>query len=186
MWCVFVCANSNVSDHIRLERSILKGSAGSRGEVCENPAAHNGVSHPIRFVQLRTFVVSHELDFKMDIWSNELTLEFLRLYEGEPALWNKTCPEHRNQYHVVESWMRIKNKLRDGSIPVKELKKKRDNLMSVYRKQRARVLESMENGPGEIHKPDWLFYNVMSSFMDAVYNPRKSKTADVSITYLLC
>lgn len=111
-------------------------------------------------------------------WTNEIIYEFIHLYENEPALWNTNSNSHKNRNELHDSWSRIQNKLKGsvGDITIKELKKKRDNLMSTYRKLRSKIKESMKTGSGahEIYKPEWPFYNAMSTFLYDVYNPRKT------------
>lgn len=115
-------------------------------------------------------------------WNNDLIFEFLSLLESESALWDSKNPQHKNRNDVHDAWTRIQHTLTDGSIPLKEIKKKRDNLMSTYRKLRSRVKGSMTtgSGAGDIFKPDWPFYHVMSNFLDDVYEPRKTKNSTVS------
>lgn len=56
-------------------------------------------------------------------WSNEVTMEFLDLYENEPVVWNASHPLHKNRNEVYDAWKRIQQKLGiDLSIP--DLKKK--------------------------------------------------------------
>lgn len=111
-------------------------------------------------------------------WTNELIFEFLTLYENEPALWNSSSPQHKNKNDVHDAWLRIKSNLADGTIPITELKKKKENLMSTYRKVKAKIKESMKTGSGtdSIYKPEWPFYDIMAKFLDNVYKPRKTKT----------
>lgn len=57
-------------------------------------------------------------------WTNELTIEFLDLYEKENAIWDPKDQLHRNRDVVFDSWKKIKDSM---SVPVdiKELKKKK-------------------------------------------------------------
>lgn len=86
-------------------------------------------------------------------WTNEAIVEFIDIYENEPVLWNTKTPEYKNRNDQLDAWSRVRSKLRDGNIPIKELKKKRDSLMSTYRKLRNKIKESMKTGSGAISAP---------------------------------
>jgi hypothetical protein len=57
-------------------------------------------------------------------WSNDLVIEFLELYEKEPAIWNPRDPNHKHKNYVNDSWKRIADNI---SVPcsTNELKKKK-------------------------------------------------------------
>jgi len=65
-------------------------------------------------------------------WTNELTIEFLDLYEKENLIWDPKDQLHSNRNIVSDTWKKIKDSM---SIPVdiKELKKKKESLMSTFR-----------------------------------------------------
>ncbi|CAH1960216.1 unnamed protein product [Acanthoscelides obtectus] len=115
-------------------------------------------------------------------WPNETIAEFLTLYEGEPSLWNSKNAEHKNKNDQHDAWLRIEQNLKGGTIPLQEIKKKRDSLMGTYRKLRSKVCQSIKSGSGadEIYKPDWPFYNVMAQFLNDVYTPKKTKDSEVT------
>lgn len=122
-------------------------------------------------------------------WTNELIFEFSTLYENEPALWlwNSSSPQHKNKNDVHDAWLRIKSNLADETIPITELKKKKENLMSTYRKVKAKIKESMKTGSGtdSIYKPEWPFYDLMTKFLDNVHKPRKTKTTTMVSNFYL-
>ncbi|RVE50964.1 hypothetical protein evm_004373 [Chilo suppressalis] len=111
-------------------------------------------------------------------WTNDVLLEFLNLYENEPVLWDSSSPQHKNKIDVHSAWLRIKTKFQDGNVSISVLKKKKENLMSTYRKLNGKIKKSMKtrSGSEEIYKPEWPFYNVMAKFMDGIYKPRNTKT----------
>nr|XP_026492595.1 uncharacterized protein LOC113398195 isoform X1 [Vanessa tameamea] len=116
-------------------------------------------------------------------WKTDTIFQFLNLYQKEPSLWNTTSMEHKNKDDTYDAWNRIKQQLGDRNIPIKEIKRKRDNLMSTYRRLRGKVEKSrLTAGEEEIYKPDWPFYNFMATFLDDMYNPRKLPCPDVSIS----
>lgn len=49
-------------------------------------------------------------NYEMD-WSNDLILEFLKLYEDEPSIWNPSDPNHKLRNYVHDAWGRIQEKL---------------------------------------------------------------------------
>lgn len=120
-------------------------------------------------------------------WTNKLTFEFLNLYENEQALWNSSLPQHKNKNDVHDAWLRVKSNLQEGTIPIADLKKKKENLMSTYRKVKSKIKNSMKTGSGtdDVYKPEWPFYDFMAKFLDDIYKPRTTKTTiAVSYSYL--
>lgn len=118
-------------------------------------------------------------------WTNQVIFEFLTLYQNEPALWNSANAEHKNKQNTYDAWSRIKTELGDGIMTITEIKRKRDNLMSIYRRLRSKVKASKPTGTGtsDVYKPDWPFYDIMSSFLDDQYNPKETKNTEVSIYF---
>lgn len=89
-------------------------------------------------------------------WTNQVIFEFLTLYQNEPALWNSANAEHKNKQNTYDAWSRIKTELGDGIMTITEIKRKRDNLMSTYRRLRSKVKASKPTGTGtsDVYKPD--------------------------------
>lgn len=56
-------------------------------------------------------------------WSNEITAEFLSLYEKKSSIWNPKDPLHKNRNAVYDAWIRIKDQL-SIDFSIAELKKK--------------------------------------------------------------
>ncbi|CAF4817082.1 unnamed protein product [Pieris macdunnoughi] len=63
-------------------------------------------------------------------WSNEETFKFIDLYQSEPALWDLNTALHKDKNKVNDAWNRIADSLQ---IPVSELKKNKETLMSAFR-----------------------------------------------------
>lgn len=109
-------------------------------------------------------------------WSNEVIMEFLDLYEGEPSIWNPQNGGHKDRNKVYEAWKRIQ-----GSFSVEcslsELKRKKENLMATYRKLALKVKSK------ELYKPEWFAYEKMASFLHNIYTPRKMITSDEVRTF---
>jgi hypothetical protein len=59
----------------------------------------------------------------MSDWSNQLVLEFLELYQAEPAIYDPKHPAHKNKMKLNEAWMRIRRAL-SVDVSVSEIKKK--------------------------------------------------------------
>lgn len=97
-------------------------------------------------------------------WNNELELKLIECYQSEPILWQSKHKEHKNKNKIHDAWTRISDIL---NIPVGELKKKKDSLMSSYRTYRKKVKDSTHSGASssEIYKPIWFAYETMDSFL---------------------
>ena len=71
-------------------------------------------------------------------------------------------------------------------LPIADLKKKKDSLMSTYRKLASRVRASKKTGSGteEVFKPDWFAFEKMATFLHGVFQPRITISSEVNIIYL--
>ncbi|GBP19754.1 hypothetical protein EVAR_8914_1 [Eumeta japonica] len=69
---------------------------------------------------------------------------------------------------VSDAWNRISNNM---GIPVDDLKKKKETLMTAFRTNLKKKKESMRSGAGfdDIYTPSWPFFDVMESFLKDVY-----------------
>ncbi|CAI6358770.1 unnamed protein product [Macrosiphum euphorbiae] len=114
-------------------------------------------------------------------WSNEMSLEFLKLYEQEPSIWNPKNPDHKNRNLVNDAWVRINNTLSFSST-IQELKKKKDSLMASFRPLLSKVKSSMKTGSGvdDVYKPNWFAFETMAKFLVSVYQPRPTISTQVS------
>jgi Alcohol dehydrogenase transcription factor Myb/SANT-like. len=108
-------------------------------------------------------------------WSNEATLEFLRLYELEPVIWNPKEPLHKNRTAVADAWKRIEASI-SMKCSVQELKKKKESLMASFRPLLSRVKASMKTrkGADEVYRPTWFAFETMAKFLGGVYQPRST------------
>ncbi|KOB79173.1 Uncharacterized protein OBRU01_00964 [Operophtera brumata] len=97
-------------------------------------------------------------------WSNDRELVFLECYQAEPVLWQAQHEGHKNKNKTHDAWTRISAIM---EIPVPDLKKKRDSLMSSYRTYRKKVKDSIHSGAStdEVYKPIWFAYETMDSFL---------------------
>nr|XP_023028104.1 uncharacterized protein LOC111516157 [Leptinotarsa decemlineata] len=106
-------------------------------------------------------------------WTNEIILEFLHLYEKEPAIWDPRHLSHKDRFAIADAWRRIQDNL---SVPclVEELKRKKDSLMATFRSLTNKVKASMDNyqGGDDVYRPNWFAYDCMSRFLDGIYQPR--------------
>ncbi len=66
-------------------------------------------------------------------WSNDVIIEFLDLYEGEPAIWNLQHSDYKDRNKIDGAWKWINEKL-GVECTLHELKKKKENLMPTYPK----------------------------------------------------
>ena len=113
-------------------------------------------------------------------WSNELVIEFLELYEGEPTIWNPEDPDHKNRYLVYDSWKIIEANL-SVKCTIAELKKKKDALMATFRKlfQKVKAATGTGTGTNEVFKSDWFAYEYMHRFLHGIYKPNETTNSEV-------
>lgn len=119
-------------------------------------------------------------------WSNEQTLLFIEQYEKMPVLWDSKRPEHKNRVKLNDAWVELQKKF-DNSIPIVELKKKKESLMASYRSLRKEVLESEGTGSStdDIFKPSWYAFEAIDRFMRAKGEKSPTVNSEVSISYLI-
>ncbi|ENN75035.1 hypothetical protein HUJ04_001259 [Dendroctonus ponderosae] len=101
-------------------------------------------------------------------WTNELVIKFLDLFEREEAIWNGDHELHRNRDFIRESWLRIKTDL-GGQWSVAELKKKKESLMSTFRKISQKIKK--KHSTNRPHKTNWFAYAKMDKFLHNHYRP---------------
>lgn len=111
-------------------------------------------------------------------WTYEEILEFLRLYEQEPIIWNPKHPLHRSRENVSDAWRRIRKSL---SVPrsIDEMKKKKESLMASFRPLYTKVRNSISGD--NPYKPDWFAYETMERFLKTVYQPRSLMKTEVRL-----
>ncbi|KAF9418816.1 hypothetical protein HW555_004483 [Spodoptera exigua] len=104
----------------------------------------------------------------MDCWSNEESLSFLEHYQMEPCIWNPKDANHKDKKKQADAWIRLAELT---GRPVKEIKNKKEILMTTFRKHLKKKRESMRSGAGaeEIYNPTWYAYETMESFLLPVY-----------------
>ncbi|KAH9642782.1 hypothetical protein HF086_010435 [Spodoptera exigua] len=110
-------------------------------------------------------------------WSNEETFKFIDLYQSEPAIWDPNNALHKDKNKVNDAWNRIADSLQ---IPVSELKKKKETLMSAFRMHLKKKQDSIRSGMGEeeIYKPIWVFYDAMEAFLKGKYTCKSITSTD--------
>jgi hypothetical protein len=115
-------------------------------------------------------------------WSNDRELMFLECYQGEPVLWQAQHADHKKKNKIHDAWMRISVIM---GIPVPDLKRKKDSLMSSYRTYRKKVKDATHSGASsdEVYKPIWFAYETMNSFLGDEVTCNKTINT-VSIIYL--
>lgn len=109
-------------------------------------------------------------------WSNETVLQFLGLYKAHTCIWDPKHPFHNKRNRVNEAWIDIKNNM---GIPctVKELKKKRESLMSAYRGYKCKIKKSEKIGA--VYRPTWFAYKFMDGFLRTIYQYKGNRNAEV-------
>ncbi|GBP93360.1 hypothetical protein EVAR_85171_1 [Eumeta japonica] len=101
-------------------------------------------------------------------WPHSEILNFLEFYRAETIIWNPKHKNHKDKNKVSDAWNRISNNM---GIPVDDLKKKKETLMTAFRTNLKKKKESMRSGAGfdDIYTPSWPFFDVMESFLKDVY-----------------
>ncbi|RVE44688.1 hypothetical protein evm_010646 [Chilo suppressalis] len=110
-------------------------------------------------------------------WSTDKTFKFIELYQNEPAIWNSKNRHHKEKSVVNDAWKRIEDAM---SIPVPELKKKKETLMSAFRLNHKKVITSIKSGAAEeeIFKPIWIYYDALAAFMSDIYECKSILTTE--------
>lgn len=107
-------------------------------------------------------------------WTSEKVMRFLKLYKSHPCIWNPKDSGHKNRKKVNNAWIEIQNGLGERCT-VKDLKKKRESLMSAFRGYKAKIRKSETCGdPTLKYHPVWFAYEFMNSFLGDVYKGYKS------------
>lgn len=114
-------------------------------------------------------------------WSMEETIEFLDRFEMENILWDPKHPEHKDRNLVHDAWKRIQTGF-SVDYSVKFLKRKKDYLLSRYRKLARKVKTTKTTGKAtsEVYVPEWFAYQRMDSFLHGVNCKTKGKNTEVS------
>ncbi|KAK9872604.1 hypothetical protein WA026_018738 [Henosepilachna vigintioctopunctata] len=117
----------------------------------------------------------------MSDWSEDITLCFLEAYQNEPCIWNSKDINHKNRQKVNDAWTRIGAILNKN---VKELKIKKEILMTTFRRHFKKKQDSIRSGAGadDIYKPIWFAYDLMESFLGPVYTSTNNINTEVSKT----
>ncbi|XP_063823473.1 uncharacterized protein LOC135073289 [Ostrinia nubilalis] len=104
----------------------------------------------------------------MSSWSNDECLSFLEHYQMESCIWNPKDANHKDKKKQADAWIRLAQLT---GRPVKEVKNKKEILMTTFRKHLKKKQESMRSGAGadEIYNPTWYAYEIMESFLLQVY-----------------
>ncbi|CAH1118439.1 unnamed protein product [Phaedon cochleariae] len=113
-------------------------------------------------------------------WTNELILEFIRLYKQEPIIWNPKYGLHRpGRLEISDAWRRIEANF-SVECPIEELKRKKDSLMATYRSLRNKIKQKeIGSGSEDAYKPNWFAYEAMFQFLGDVYQPKISQQQDL-------
>ncbi|XP_045495297.1 uncharacterized protein LOC123701491 [Colias croceus] len=102
------------------------------------------------------------------VWKSNEILLFIELYRNEPIIWNPRHEFHKNKNKVNDAWIRIADKI---YIPINELKKKKESLMTTFRMHQKRKTKSIKSGMGEdeLYIPIWPYYDPLEAFLKDIY-----------------
>lgn len=79
----------------------------------------------------------------MSSWSNDEIMTFLEAYQSKPCIWNPKDINHKDKKKVTDAWSQLSQALKK---PVRELKIKKEILMTTFRKHFKRKQESIRSG----------------------------------------
>ncbi|RVE48241.1 hypothetical protein evm_007098 [Chilo suppressalis] len=101
-------------------------------------------------------------------WDNATVLRFIKLYQTNSCIWNPKNVNHKNRKCVDEAWNNIRE---DLGLPctVRDLKKKKESLMSAYRSYKIKIMKSQIAGTDDVYQPSWFAFPVMDNFLKSVY-----------------
>ncbi|KAJ8964277.1 hypothetical protein NQ314_005011 [Rhamnusium bicolor] len=82
---------------------------------------------------------------------------------------------------VNDVWKRIADTM---GVPVHELKKKKESLMTSFRANLKKKLLSLKSGAGEedAYQPIWIFYDVMEVFLRNVYESTSIMNSEENVS----
>ncbi|XP_048006247.1 uncharacterized protein LOC125241694 [Leguminivora glycinivorella] len=101
-------------------------------------------------------------------WTSSEVLQFIENYRNEPVIWNPKNVHHKNKNKVNDAWSRIAENMH---VPISELKRKKESLMTSFRIHNKKKNESIKSGMGEDERytPIWPFYEPLEAFLKGVY-----------------
>ncbi|KAJ8909275.1 hypothetical protein NQ315_008881 [Exocentrus adspersus] len=98
-------------------------------------------------------------------WTEDTILLLINLYRHQECLWNAKHSLYYNKLRKYDSWVQIAAEL---NTTVEECKKKITNLLSAFRREKAKVKKSIGTGKGsdEIYESNWFAYKNMEFLLD--------------------
>ncbi|XP_041970184.1 uncharacterized protein LOC121726764 [Aricia agestis] len=112
-------------------------------------------------------------------WDNKTVLKFLELYQINSCIWDPQHESHKNRQCVNDAWSNIKENL-GLSCSIKDLKKKKESLMSAYRNYKTKIRKSERSGSGfgDVYQPTWFAFSFMDGFLGSVYTCKTSRSTE--------
>ncbi|CAG4988019.1 unnamed protein product [Parnassius apollo] len=108
-------------------------------------------------------------------WTNEIVLEFIKLYEKHPCIWDPKHTFYKNKNRVNDAWVDIQNSL---GVPctVKDLKRKKDSLMAAYRNYKTKIKKSevLGSSSDDVYQPSWFAFSYIDGFLGSIYKCNQS------------
>ncbi|XP_060523693.1 uncharacterized protein LOC132700408 [Cylas formicarius] len=103
-------------------------------------------------------------------WSNDLVLEFIRLYEMHPVLWNPEHPLNKNRTSLNDAWIKMAEDF-SIDVTVDQLRKKKESVLAMYRTitNKIRKWEVRK----EKYVPSWFAYDAIHKFMSTIKKRKK-------------
>lgn len=110
-------------------------------------------------------------------WNDEQSLKLIQLYKDHPILWDSTCSQYKLGKKKIENWREIATELNTNAV---EAKKKIENLLASYRRERNREVRPSGAGSDEIYHSKWFAFQAMQ-FLNDKFKPRPTKDTTDSL-----
>jgi len=79
-------------------------------------------------------------------WTQESAIELIELYKRKEIIWDPKHPMHFNKIRKQATWEELGKEMKS---PVDECKKKMENLLSSFRREKMKMRKSSGTGKGE-------------------------------------
>ncbi|RZF44206.1 hypothetical protein LSTR_LSTR003846 [Laodelphax striatellus] len=110
--------------------------------------------------------------YDMNNWTNEMSREFMELYEKHPCLWHLGHKDKKNRIAVTKAWMQIQSDF-GVDVPLEVLRRKKESILATYRSLKRRIKQ--EKRSGNSYKPNWYLFPLVHRIMKNAH----SSTGDV-------
>ncbi|KAL5239114.1 hypothetical protein ACI65C_006524 [Semiaphis heraclei] len=110
-------------------------------------------------------------------WDSKLSFELIEEYRLHEVLWDPRNPSYFSKNAKHDAWCSISKKLNKD---VEEVKKKMLSLQGSFRRENAKIKNSIGTGKGanEIYYSKWFAYEAMVAFLGDRDDPRSTISSE--------